>query len=110
MKIPDRAELTNGDQEIMKTAKTQAPNLPDLDSAFCAGANSGNWRLPSGIPLGEYALQAGFLAPSLWNLSVRCAFARNHQAASPASSRWSISADVSRHFPRPFAQQAVREC
>ncbi|MCC6393382.1 MAG: hypothetical protein IT167_22465 [Bryobacterales bacterium] len=94
----------------MKTPKTQAPNLPDLDSAFRAGANTGNWRLPSGIPLGEYALQAGFLVPSLWNLSVRCAFARNHQPASPASSRWPISADASRRVPRAFAQPAVREC
>ncbi|MCC6362893.1 MAG: hypothetical protein IT165_05175 [Bryobacterales bacterium] len=92
----------------MKTAKTQAPDLPDLGSTFHPGASSGNWRLPSGTPLGEYALQAGFLMPSLWNLSVRSAFARNHQAASAL--RGPISADASRRFPRASAQQAVREC
>ena len=29
--------------------------------------NSGNWRLPSGKPLTEFALQSGFLAPLLFN-------------------------------------------
>jgi len=29
--------------------------------------NSGNWRLPSGKPLTEFALQSGFLAPLLFH-------------------------------------------
>lgn len=109
MKIPDRAEGTSGDQEIMKTAKMQAPDLPDLDSAFGEGA-SGNWRLPSGTPLGEYALQAGFLMPSQWNLSVRRAFAGIRQTSSPPPSRGPISADASRRFSRASVQAAIREC
>lgn len=28
--------------------------------------NASEWRLPSGRPLGEYALKAGFVVPSLW--------------------------------------------
>ena len=29
--------------------------------------NSGSWRLPSGKPLAEFALQSGFLAPLLFD-------------------------------------------
>jgi hypothetical protein len=94
----------------MKSAKTQAPDLPDLDSTFRARANSGSWCLPSGTPLGEYALQAGFLVPSLWNVSVRRAFARNHQAAWLSSFRGPMFADTSRRLPRATVPQAVREC
>jgi len=36
------------------------------DSAAPAGDRE--WRLPSGVELGDFALQAGFLAPSLLRL------------------------------------------
>jgi hypothetical protein len=32
--------------------------------------NASQWRLPSGRPLGEYALEAGFIAPRLWTTAV----------------------------------------
>jgi len=31
----------------------------------------GEWRLPSGLCLGEYALAGGFLAPRLWSNALR---------------------------------------
>jgi len=33
--------------------------------------NASEWRLPSGQPLGEYALEAGFVVPSLWAAAMR---------------------------------------
>jgi hypothetical protein len=47
MKTPHPAEVNSGDQVSMKL-------------------NASQWRLPSGQPLGEYALEAGFVVPSLW--------------------------------------------
>jgi hypothetical protein len=46
-------------------------SLPDLPAGMPPGMpmewlDAGNWRLPSGKALAEFALQAGFLAPLLF--------------------------------------------
>jgi hypothetical protein len=54
-------------------AKTMVPNLnmPRIPADIAADIpmewlDTGNWRLPSGKALAEFALQAGFLAPLLF--------------------------------------------
>jgi hypothetical protein len=48
-----------GVAEGSMVAKLKIPSLP------VEWLDSGNWRLPSGKALAEFALQAGFLAPLL---------------------------------------------
>jgi hypothetical protein len=54
-----------------KAASSGPPSERERVSSSAAGRDPGafrdarNWRLPSGKPLAEYALQGGFLAPLL---------------------------------------------
>jgi hypothetical protein len=47
--------------------KLAIPGLP-LSSMPLEWLEAGSWRLPSGKALAEFALQAGFLAPLLFNV------------------------------------------
>jgi len=69
MKIPEATEVSNGDKALMKSEKT---HTQDVSAGMCAAwMQGGRWCLPSGRLLGEFALQAGFLAPRLWQDSQR---------------------------------------
>lgn len=46
----------------------QVSQNQEHDSLACV---LGEWRLPSGLCLGEYALAGGFLAPRLWSNALR---------------------------------------
>jgi hypothetical protein len=48
--------------------------------------DAGSWRLPSGKALAEFALQAGFLAPPLFNVE-KFGVARNSNARKSAAAR-----------------------
>jgi hypothetical protein len=47
--------------------KLAIPGLP-MSSMPLEWLEAGSWRLPSGKALAEFALQAGFLAPLLFNV------------------------------------------
>ncbi len=49
------------------TNKLAMPGMP-LSSMPLEWLDAGSWRLPSGKALAEFALQAGFLAPLLFNV------------------------------------------
>ncbi|HUQ90472.1 MAG TPA: hypothetical protein VM120_02245 [Bryobacteraceae bacterium] len=78
------------------------------DAATTAGL--GRWCLPSGKPLGEFALQSGFAAPRLWHASLCSAFAQNDQATWLAPFRGNKGhQDVPRRIVRASSGPTSRE-
>jgi len=62
--------------------------LPGLPSGMpMEWLDAGNWRLPSGKALAEFALQAGFLAPLLFRAERFPGEASVGEAAMPARSK-----------------------
>jgi hypothetical protein len=57
--------------------------------------DAGNWRLPSGKALAEFALQAGFLAPLLFKAE---RFGRSEQFDRPAPREEAVLPSRARHF------------
>lgn len=69
--VEDRAVSDPGEVAVGDDAKVGVPRIAaSLPARMPASMpmewlDSGNWRLPSGKALAEFALQAGFLAPLL---------------------------------------------
>lgn len=67
MKMPYTAEVSNRSSAVQMNNKKLGRNESRTREA--AGAawprSTSSWRLPSGKPLFEFALQSGFLAPCL---------------------------------------------
>jgi hypothetical protein len=61
-----RGDRSAGERSLADQSMVAKLTLPALPPALpMEWLDSGNWRLPSGKALAEFALQAGFLAPLL---------------------------------------------